>query len=272
MVSIQIVNVGILLTQIVLILIELTEITRLYATDFRRDRQETKLDSLTKVNLQIKKDDLATLLGGRRGQGFSHSLNLKLQNARRALHKLTYPRLLYHKKRIAKVEKGCVFLKDGPVFKSSKLARVLRDCDEIICFLITMGGRIESEISRMMRQNRLSEAYVLDALGSVSVETLTEQFHRDMEKKYKKERKAVTLRFSPGYCDWSVADQKKLFSFLDSDRIGVELQHSCLMRPRKSISGVFGLYPTFFKDHPALPYNPCLDCSKIGCSSRRAIG
>jgi len=180
------------------------------------------------------------------------------------------PRLSYHKKTIKLIAKGHVSLNEGPVFKSPKLARTLRDSEEIICFVTTVGGEIDSEINAIMRHGRLSEAYVLDALGSAAVESVAEKFHRYIETRCREEDKAVTVRFSPGYCDWPVMEQKKLFRLFDSDSTGVQLQDSCLMMPAKSISAVFGLYPVVDNSPPPPGYNPCLDCSKIDCPARRA--
>jgi hypothetical protein len=179
------------------------------------------------------------------------------------------PRLLFTKERITKIERGHIYLHNGMSLKSPKLSRALHDSEELICFLATIGGEIELEINRMMRHGRLSQAFVMDALGSVAVESVAEQFHRRMEREYSENDKAVTLRFSPGYCDWPIGEQRKLFELFDSNTAGIELKDSCLMTPRKSISAVFGLYP-FSGDSARPPYNPCVDCPKTDCPSRRA--
>jgi hypothetical protein len=187
----------------------------------------------------------------------------------RTLHRLMKPRLLFAKERIERVGRGRVRLHDGMILKSPKLSRALRDSEELICFVTTIGSEIDLEINRMMRQGRLSEAFIMDALGSVAVESIAEQFHRRLERQYREEEKAVTFRFSPGYCDWPIEEQRKLFDLFDSKTAGIELKDSCLMIPRKSISAVFGVYPVN-GDHMPSPYNPCIDCSKIDCPSRRA--
>lgn len=175
------------------------------------------------------------------------------------------PCLFYIKKKIRVVDQGYVYLKGSTVFKSTKLARTLRDSNELICFITTVGGEIDSEINRMMGQGRLSGAYILDALGSVAIENMVEKFHQRITAKYESENKGVTLCFSPGYCDWPITEQKKIFTLFDSNATGIELLDSCMMRPRKSISGVFGIY----NDTQKAPYNPCLDCPKKNCDGRR---
>ena len=231
---------------------------------------DTRLGFRLTIDPHIERKNVIRRLGGRKGQGFSRSLRVKLQNSMRKLYKLINPRLFYLEKRIKLIDKGCIHLKGGTVFKSPKLSRMLRDCDEVICFITTLGGEIDSEINSIMREGHLSEAYVIDALGSVAVESVAEKFHQYMETRCREEDKAVTLRFSPGYCDWPIIEQKKLFGLFDSDSTGVQLQDSCLMMPRKSISAVFGLYPVVDNSPPPPGYNPCLDCSKIDCPTRRA--
>ena len=109
----------------------------------------------------------------------------------------------------------------------------------------------------------------MDAMGSVAVENMVEKFHQCMRIKYTAEGKKATLRFSPGYCDWPLTDQKKLFSFFDSFQLNVKLTDSCLMQPRKSISGVFGVISPDMS-LPAHPYNPCSECERFDCIARRS--
>ena len=140
----------------------------------------------------------------------------------------------------------------------------MRDAEKIVCFIGTIGFDVEKEIGRLLVEHKLSEAYILDAMASVAVEDMVEQFHQVMEAKCRNESKTVTFRFSPGYCDWPITEQKKLFSVFDAEEIGVELLDSCLMEPRKSISGVFGIAPP-----GSAPHNPCLHCREKNCTARR---
>jgi cobalamin-dependent methionine synthase I len=119
-----------------------------------------------------------------------------------------------------------------------------------------------------MNEKHLAEAYILDAMASVAVDNMVATFHQRMKNKYENQSKQVTLCFSPGYCDWPITDQKKLFSMFDSNELDVELTDSCFMQPRKSISGVFGI-TTFNSNQSTHSYNPCLECNRRDCSERR---
>ena len=216
----------------------------------------------------VSDQDLARHMGKRKGQPFSRSLSSKIISLKKKIHALANPVLSYRMYRLEAVSKNVVELEGNRCLKSVKLARTLSGCKEVVCFLGTIGTRIEKEISRLMGQRRLSDAYILDTMGSVTIENLVARFHRRMKKLHETDKKAVTLRFSPGYCDWPVTEQKHLFRLLDAKGVGVLLTDSCLMQPRKSISGVFGIYP-HHDGSTRNVYNPCLECRKKECQARR---
>jgi hypothetical protein len=221
--------------------------------------------SITALKPGIESYALARLLGARRSHRISRSVALKVEKLGTRLEQLMIPRLHYEAKKIKSINKETVHTHGGQAFRSPRLSKVMKDCEIIICFMATIGSGIEKEIARLTDENRLSDAYILDSMGSVVVENIVEEFHQRLTARYGSEDKGVTLRFSPGYCDWPITEQKTLFKSFDSNAIGIELLYSCLMRPRKSISGVFGVYSNITRG----PYNPCLYCPKKNCEARR---
>jgi len=213
-------------------------------------------------------NDLSRFLGGQTGQTFSHSLKAKVTYWKNRIHNIIEPKIVYQFKEVDKVSKGSISLKEDCLFKSPKLSKTLSNSKEIVCFLATVGTRIEKEISKLFKKNHLADAYILDAMGSAAVENLVEQFQSGISEKFNKKGKTTTLRFSPGYCDWPVTEQKKLFNLLGSLDVDVKLNDSCLMTPSKSISGVFGIQSEY--ENGEKPYNPCWDCNKTDCLERRS--
>ena len=221
------------------------------------------------INSSLKRSELSRLLGRRGRESFSCSLRAKLENCKRTLTKFLEPQLHHRMQGIDRIEIESVGLQGGTTFRSHKLAKALKDSEQVICFVATLGGGLDREIGRLMAGKRLSEAYVLDAMGSVAVEDMVERFYQRKQIEFAGENKSVTLRFSPGYCDWPITEQKQLFSLFGSEHTGVELLDSCLMTPRKSISGIFGLFYST-NTHLDSPYNPCWDCKKTDCVARRS--
>jgi len=216
----------------------------------------------------IDKNELAKFFGSDEFGNVSRSTCMKIEKLETVFEKLIDPSLYHQNLGIDAVEKGAVLLQEGPEFKSPKLSKILKDCEEIVCFIITIGEGVEDEIKRLMNAKRLAEAYILDAMASVAADNMVVTFHQRMKKNYENQGKQVTLCFSPGYCDWPITEQKKLFTLFDSNKLDVELTDSCFMQPRKSISGIFGI--TSQDSNPKKHYyNPCLECKREDCSARR---
>ncbi|MBL7174877.1 MAG: hypothetical protein ISS66_03525 [Desulfobacteraceae bacterium] len=216
----------------------------------------------------LKKYDLTRLFGGGRTSRFSHSLRTKIKKLEHLFTKLLKPVLYYQRKRIVSIHRGSIHLEGGITLSSPKLSKTMNGCEEIVCFVGTLGHGVEEKIRTLMGKNNLSEAYILDAMGSVAMESIVEKFHRQMINRYALKDKGITLPFSPGYCDWPLTEQLKLFDLFDSTDLGVKLNDSCLMKPRKSVSGVFGVTPS----HCSIPFhalNPCTRCAKQDCIARR---
>ena len=216
----------------------------------------------------IEKDALARLLGGDEFDEIPRSTRSKINQMNLVFEELVEPNLCHRNMGIDSVEKGAVLLEEGQKFKSNKLSKTLKNCDEIICYIATLGDSIEDRINQLMQKKHLAQAYILDAMASVAADNMVETFHQQMKDVYNDQNKQVTLCFSPGYCDWPLTDQKKLFGIFDSNELDVELTDSCFMKPRKSISGVFGITPTD-SNHREQSYNPCSECNRPNCSARR---
>jgi len=216
---------------------------------------------------EYSKAEVLRMLGGSGENGLSVRLQRKVEVWMERVDKVINPRLRFSVKPVAGVSKTGVSLFDGTVWRSPKLAKAFNSCKRAVVYAGTIGSRIEKEVRKLTERNRLSEAYIVESLGSVAVENMIEQFHSQYGSYLKLSRKGITLPFSPGYCDWNVEEQKKLVSSVAADEIGITLNTGGLMTPRKSISGVFGVMD---RQGPAIAYNPCSNCANRGCSYRRA--
>lgn len=212
----------------------------------------------------IEIEKLAKLLGGRKEKRLPESISRKVRAARRKLNRLIKPSLHYRIVKPSVMDNGVVQLDETVKVTSAKLAKTLKNAEKIVCFVGTIGTEVENEINRLLRKQKLADAYILDAMASVAVENMIDRFQDLMENRFSAEERTVTLRFSPGYCDWPVTQQKKLFNIFDPKQLDVELLDSCLMKPKKSVSGVFGITP-----QESESYNPCRNCPTRSCDCRR---
>lgn len=209
------------------------------------------------------------LLGAKQGRRVSPASLRRVDLLAEEITEMLKPQLSYRILELLQANRSGIQLVDGTCFKSPKLAKALANAQAICCFMATIGPVVDAEIQRLMRRRRYADAYVLDAIGSTSAENVVEQFYQRMARRQKDKNAGVTLRFSPGYCDWPIQQQRPLFKlFDDMDTPDVALNESCLMSPRKSVSGLFGLLPPGVKGvNPT--YNPCDTCNKRDCMARR---
>lgn len=158
-----------------------------------------------------------------------------------------------------------VHLSPEIVLQSAKLARSLNSCHTLHVFVASLGPRVDALLDRTMRSS-LSDSVVLDAVASVAADLLADRVEEHLSVVLQPEE-ALSVRFSPGYCDWPVHDQAKLFSVLPQRPAGVELSPEFLMRPRKSISGILGVGMSRDMERHRFP---CTSCGRTGCEHRRA--
>ena len=217
--------------------------------------------SILDFNSGFERMELARRFGGMISRRYSK----KIEDLQVTAEKVVTYSLHHRAIKIDSIKSGTVYLQGGPNFKSPMLTKVMKNCEDVICFVATIGSGLEEEVARLTDENRLSSAYILDSMGSTVTEVMVDRFHKSMEKRYKAKGKGVTLRFSPGYCDWPITEQKKLFRALDLNRMDIKLTDTCLMRPRKSVSGIFGI----LSSSNITPYNPCTECKKRDCLTRR---
>lgn len=183
------------------------------------------------------------------------------------LERKMQPRILYTTRNIRGIDQGTLTLEGGIRLKSIKLSKTFRKCERVTIFLATIGKRVDDVIKTTLNKKKLSDAYIYDAIGSAAVEATVDNFQNKMDAMFNKTKQRSTLRFSPGYCDWKIHEQKIIFSVLKNDLIDVDLNESCLMAPRKSVSGVFGIGSSELVNKDKT--NPCRLCGMHACVARR---
>ena len=107
-----------------------------------------------------------------------------------------------------------------------------------------------------MSSGELLEGYVVDIIGSIIVEKAMDTVQLEL----KSMKNQITNRYSPGYCEWNVEEQKKLFSLLPDNFCNISLNDSALMLPIKSVSGFIGIG----KDVRYHEYS-CEKCNRTNC-------
>jgi hypothetical protein len=141
------------------------------------------------------------------------------------------------------------------VIKSRSLARNLAGCTQCVLFAATAGPFCDMLVKRA---SVTSSAYAscCQAAGAAAIEAYCDLINDKIKDEYEAKGLFARPRFSPGYGDLPLENQKDWFRLLDITRnTGIELTGSLLMVPTKSVTAIIGLSPDR------------LPCVRQGCES-----
>ena len=108
-------------------------------------------------------------------------------------------------------------------------------------FICTAGSEISEYAKRLSSGGDPLLSYVFDVIGSLTVEKATDKIQKSLEEEYQQLGMSISDRFSPGYCEWNVSEQQRLFALMPQNFCGVTLSESSLMSPIKSVSGIIAI-------------------------------
>lgn len=152
-----------------------------------------------------------------------------------------------------KVEVGSV------VFLSAVLRKNLENANKVFPYVITIGPELERVAAE---QDDLLKQFYLEEIANLALEQAAAWLSGHLESRY---GVAGLANLSPGsLADWPITEQPKLFKLVgDPERlVGVRLNESLLMIPRKSVSGL--LFPS------EEGFVACQLCDREHCQGRKA--
>ena len=144
-----------------------------------------------------------------------------------------------------------------------RITSLMKGASLLCCFALTIGPAIDNWIHELSYEQDYTGCYMANAVASAIAEGAVELLHGHIRAIAEKQSLSVSNRYSPGYCDWSVIDQHKLFGLFPKRFCGISLTESALMIPIKSVSGIIAMgNPIRFVEHN------CDSCRHPNCSYR----
>ncbi len=166
---------------------------------------------------------------------------------------------------------------DGVEFSSSRLRKTLTDAEahSVILVAVGAGSEAEEEAHRRWNDDKPDEYFFLEVYASAVVEHLTTLAGARLCDWAEQRQMAVLPHYSPGYPEWDVAEQPRLLDLLKKSRAeafpsSVEAFDSGMLRPKKTLLGVFGLTRHTERLQKLTNLVPCERCSFGPCQYRRA--
>ena len=123
---------------------------------------------------------------------------------------------------------------------SASLSKHLSGCHAVYLVCTTIGAMFDA-LQRRTSATSPSDAFVLQAIGAAAIEAWTDETELEIRRELR-EGETLVSRYSPGYGDYPLEAQRRLFALLDAPKkIGVSLTDNLLMAPSKSVSAVIGV-------------------------------
>ena len=130
----------------------------------------------------------------------------------------------------------------GKTFHPAKVViSQINDASSLAFFICTAGKEISEKSKEFSENVDPITGYILDVIGSIAADKTAELIQKELEISCRKSGLKISDRFSPGYCEWSVSEQKLLFDLFPPKIFGIELTETSLMYPVKSVSGIIGI-------------------------------
>jgi hypothetical protein len=138
---------------------------------------------------------------------------------------------------------GSVQLAGDLEFQSRGLARLMRGAAEAVLVVLTIGPALERRAQALIDSEELVEGLLLDTAGWAAIDALTRDLRGRLRAQARARSQRLTARMAPGFDDWGLEQQRVLFAAFGEGDLSVRLTEACVMLPRKSVSGVYGLVP-----------------------------
>jgi hypothetical protein len=125
----------------------------------------------------------------------------------------------------------------------SLIAQHLGPAEHIVVLVCTIGETLENIAAELMTTDPLL-GWAMDGLGSAATESLATMACNQIEASAAEAGKQTTLPLSPGMIGWPVdRGQEQIFALLGDKpaQIGIKINSSSMMTPRKSLSMVLGV-------------------------------
>ncbi len=132
-----------------------------------------------------------------------------------------------------------ISLSTGEVFVSRDLAKYIGDCEEILIVGATAGDSIMDAIHRDVDSQNLTRGSILDAVASEMTDGALDWICDYFNHQLKRENKRVgRSRYSAGYGDLKLENQKTIYRMLELKKIGVSITENNILIPEKSVTAI----------------------------------
>ncbi len=220
--------------------------------------------ALHDIHLEPDREEVVRYLGYPKGAAPDRRVLERVDAAIEAAWSRLRPRGAYTVLDVVASDRRSLTLHGGARFAGA-IGDYLGAARRAAVFVATAGAEIVRLAEEALRGGDVLGGLIHGAIGSQAAEAAVDALIEDLRARIGPD-KALSLRYSPGYCGMSLAQQRTIFGLVDARAIGVELLPTLIMKPLKSVSGLVGIGPAEAMGAHA---SPCDRCPLLDCKMRR---
>ena len=152
---------------------------------------------------------------------------------------------------------------------NNSMLNLLKGTSCLVFGISTIGNSLEDKVAELFAENEYPQAIALDAVGIVATKFASNYIQGLVYQEAKEQKIYTTKYFSPGSGNWNINQQENIFQIIQADKIGIQLNDSYMMIPKKSLSWVIGIEKKTTIKHRG--NNSCDSCLAKNCQFRRSI-
>jgi cobalamin-dependent methionine synthase I len=143
---------------------------------------------------------------------------------------------------IAEKKSDIIVLEDGSVLRSISLTELLHNSTAVAIMASTIGPEIVKAASDALTHGDGATAVILDAVGGQSANETLNWINEFIRSQLSRSAQKLTPhRFSPGFGDFDLENQKTIYSLLELDRLDLQLTSRYMLVPEKSVTAIAGI-------------------------------
>ncbi|MCR4672453.1 MAG: Vitamin B12 dependent methionine synthase activation subunit [Lachnospiraceae bacterium] len=194
------------------------------------------------IPFEIRRREIYRYLGYKNGALPDENVKALAEECVAEIRKEAVPRLVYRIDPVSFEEQGKVIFA-GTKVHSEFLSRNLAGCSRVIIFAATLSSGIDV-LLRKYSAIDVAKAMTLQAAAAETIESYIDAAVALIKERELTGGEKLKPRFSPGFGDWSIEDQRKVLALLNAGKtIGVTTAgESSMMLPSKTVTAVAGVY------------------------------
>lgn len=143
---------------------------------------------------------------------------------------------------VLSIKNDTVNLVSGITFQSKGISDLIAGCDEVLFMGATAGAEIVEVISKYSKGENVTASVVYDAVASEMTDASLDWVSNFFSNSLRRENKGLTKRrFSAGYGDFQLKNQKVIFEVLELEKLGVSLSEQFILIPEKTVTALAGI-------------------------------